>query len=448
MCKTEGCRKSADYGFPDGKRTYCCDHKQTDMVNLAGSRCQTTGCPKGAFYGFIDGKRISCSDHKQTDMVNLSGSRCQTTGCPKSAIYGFIDGKRISCSDHVQKDMVNLSDIKCYYEGCPKSANFGFSDGKKVSCKEHVIDNMVNLSAKICDHPDCTYIASFALVGEKATKCDSHKLDNMINVRVKICSTDGCPIRASFGFVDGKATKCEDHKITNMVNIASKKCSHPECTKQPKFGFVGQSAEKCRDHILDNMVNVTSKKCLLCPVSASNPLYNGYCLRCFIYTFPDQETAKHYKIKEVLVCDFIKETYPDENAIFDKTTGGCSKRRPDALIDKYTHTLIVECDEMQHSSPNDYYSTNCEVSRINELYTDLADRPIVFIRFNPDAYIDENNVKKLSSFKYHNTNGVPIVRNQKEWQNRLEVLKNTIDKHLTEIPIEQITTVNLFFDKH
>ena len=50
------------------------------------------------------------------------------------------------------------------------------------------------------------------------------------------------------------------------------------------------------------------------------------------------------------MTDFIKEQFKEQVMIFDKQTGGCSKRRPDVYIDKFTHIVIIECDENQHKN--------------------------------------------------------------------------------------------------
>ena len=103
-----------------------------------------------------------------------------------------------------------------------------------------------------------------------------------------------------------------------------------------------------------------------------------------------------------------------------------------------THIIIVECDENQHKD----YDTTCEIARINELFTDLGDRPIVFIRFNPDAYDN-----KHSSFKYHKISGVPIIHNIDEWNGRLEILKNCINQYIQTIPSETKFEY-LFYNSH
>ncbi len=109
-------------------------------------------------------------------------------------------------------------------------------------------------------------------------------------------------------------------------------------------------------------------------------------------------------------------------------------------IDKFTHVVITECDENQHRD------TSCENKRIMELFQDFGNRPIVFIRFNPDSYINEKFEKVLSSFKMHKTLDVPMIREQKEWSDRLNVLKETINKWIIDIPNRELTCEYLFYD--
>ena len=45
------------------------------------------------------------------------------------------------------------------------------------------------------------------------------------------------------------------------------------------------------------------------------------------------------------MVDFLKENFKDLVFEFDKIVGGCSKRRPDAYIDLFTHVIVIECDE-------------------------------------------------------------------------------------------------------
>ena len=141
------------------------------------------------------------------------------------------------------------------------------------------------------------------------------------------------------------------------------------------------------------------------------------------------------------MTDFLKEIFKEEIMIFDKQTGGCSKRRPDCYIDKFTHVLIIECDENQHRD------TSCENKRTMELFRDFGNRPVIYIRFNPDTYVNEENKKILSSFKYHKGLDVPIIRDKNEWNNRLNTLKEYTNKHLISIPKKEVTAEYLFYDR-
>ena len=98
------------------------------------------------------------------------------------------------------------------------------------------------------------------------------------------------------------------------------------------------------------------------------------------------------------------------------------------LFDLFTHTVIVECDENDHRD----YDTTCEIDKLNATFTDLADRPMVLIRFNPDKYEDKSCFDKDAK----------LIKN--EWERRIKVLKKEVKKAIKEIPTELITRINLF----
>jgi hypothetical protein len=189
------------------------------------------------------------------------------------------------------------------------------------------------------------------------------------------------------------------------------------------------------------MTNVLDIKCKECNDTFANSKYKGYCFRCFINKFPNEKIVRNHRIKERLMTDFIKKIFKDEKIIFDKQIiGGDSKRRPDVYIDKITHVLIVECDENQHNLYDN------EDVRLIDLLKDIGKKPVVFIRFNPDKYINKDGKKILSSFKIDKTTGKLIIREHDEWNNRLELLKESIIKWLTTIPYKELTNEYLFYD--
>ena len=72
----------------------------------------------------------------------------------------------------------------------------------------------------------------------------------------------------------------------------------------------------------------------LCETRVSNKKYKGYCLFCFIHLFPDEPNSRNYKTKEKDVVDRITKRYTNFTWFADKKVqDGCSRRRPDLLLD-------------------------------------------------------------------------------------------------------------------
>jgi hypothetical protein len=109
------------------------------------------------------------------------------------------------------------------------------------------------------------------------------------------------------------------------------------------------------------MINVIHPTCksVWCNIQIRNK-YDGYCLFCYINLFPDKPVSHNYKTKEFAVVDFVKNKFPEITWISDKTVkDGCSRKRPDLLLDLGYQVLIVEIDENQHRD----YDCSCENKR-------------------------------------------------------------------------------------
>ena len=236
---------------------------------------------------------------------------------------------------------------------------------------------------------------------------------------------------------------CNEHKLDNMIDVINKKCIFKDCLKISNYNYEDQKyGIYCNEHKLNDMIDIKNKKCLTehCDIIAQIPKYKGYCLRCFIYNFPNEPVIRNYRLKEKHIEDYLNKEFPNHKFINDKQiSGGCSKRRPDFILDCLTHNLIIENDEHQH----EYNS--CENKRMMEIFLDGGNIPTVFLRINPDAYINENGKKIKSCFKINNK-GILVIRDKKEWEHRLNLLKNRIEYHLNHIPEKEITLEKLFFD--
>ena len=176
----------------------------------------------------------------------------------------------------------------------------------------------------------------------------------------------------------------------------------------------------------------------------ANSKYNGYCLNCCINICPDIQISRNYKTKEKTVVDKIIEKFPNFTWVHDKKVeDGCSKRRPDFLLDMGERIIIVEVDEDKHTS----YNCSCENKRLMELSKDLQHRPIIFIRFNPDAYIDKDGIKISSCWKVNGLGVLQICKTkQNEWDERIKILNQQIQYWIDNKTDKTIEIIELFYD--
>ncbi len=310
---------------------------------------------------------------------------------------------------------------------------------------------MINIRTKYCQYNDCMTRAGFNIEGSRQPLyCVIHKTPEMIDVTSCRCIHDGCTKRRLYN-LEGQtnAIYCIQHKTEKMININSKKCNYERCLR---IAFYNLSGEKnglyCVDHKQPDMVNVKSKICKthLCYTQVTEK-YDGYCSYCFMNLFPDKPISRNYKTKEYSVVEFVKTKFPNGTWIADKSIhGGCSKRRPDLLLDLGYQVLIIEVDENQHID----YECSCENKRIMELSKDVGHRPIVFIRFNPDDYNTKS--ANITSCWGNNKSGICVIKKmkKKEWNERLEALENQINYWINpeNKTNKTIETIQLFYDSY
>jgi hypothetical protein len=116
-------------------------------------------------------------------------------------------------------------------------------------------------------------------------------------------------------------------------------------------------------------------------------------------------------------------------------------------LDLGFNIIIIEIDENQHNN----YDCSCENKRLMEISQDLGHRPIIFIRFNPDEYINKNNETVESCWKLNKNGIINITKNKiEEWNMRLENLNNHIEywckyENKTDKTIE---IIQLYFDEN
>ena len=289
---------------------------------------------------------------------------------------------------------------------------------------------------------------SFGLsTDKKATYCSNCKNDDMIDIIHQKCIK--CNIKnPNFGLpTDKKATFCKDCKNDDMIDIKHQKCIKCKI-KRPYFGLLtDKKVTFCSDCKNDDMVNIKNSRCIT-PLCDKYSNIDKYCIRCFYALNPNDKRCKRIKFKENEMIKYIQQTFKDLNWICDNSLIGdnmCLKYRPDVLLHLNNHSIVIECDERQHRHYKD--NNSCENSREHQIQEAL-NRPVVFIRFNPDEYLDLNNKKVMSCFIVDKKLGFnTIPKNQESrWITRLETLKNTILKSVEKPPIKPIEKIYLYYD--
>jgi hypothetical protein len=322
-------------------------------------------------------------------------------------------------------------------------------ESKPKYCSLHKLGGMIDIRNKRCIHENCKTQPNYNYEGQtNAVYCSTHKLDGMINIITRTCIHDNCKTQPNYNY-DGesKPKYCSMHKLDGMIDIRNKKCIHENCKTIPNYNFEGQvKALYCSSHKKPEMIDVNHKICKtpLCSTRVQNK-YDGYCMFCYINLFPDKPVSRNYKTKEQSVVEHIKSNFNKYQWVADKRIqDGCSKRRPDLLLDLGYQVIIIEVDENQHID----YDCSCENKRIMELSQDVGHRPIVFIRFNPDDYNDKE--QNITSCWGINGNGVCVIKKSKknEWNERLSALENQI--HYWVNPDNKtnktIEIIQLFYD--
>lgn len=301
---------------------------------------------------------------------------------------------------------------------CSECLGHPVNQNKCSRCKKNFIteDNLKTChdcrKTKCChglkNKSDCKECDKLA---REKQKCQHDKRKN----RCKICSPNSvCShsiLKENCRTCNPDLTCVHNAKKSNCVECSGINCEH----------------NKRRSLCIMCTPSIGCKNCKL-NIRSQYKTYRPYCFQCYCVLNPEIEIPRRFKLRENHLADALS----GYGFIQDKRIeGGCSARRPDFLLECFTHVVIVECDENGHSG----YDTNCEISRINETFTDLGDRPIVLIRFNPD-------VCKESGKRCFDKDGKLI---KTEWTKRVKQLKLVVDESINNIPTKLLTEIHLFY---
>lgn len=358
--------------------------------------------------------------------------------CDTRPFFNIPGNKRgVLCAYHKEPGMVNVKSLKCEHENCMTQPCFNFrEDLFGRFCATHRLNGMLNLRERPCEHEGCTKKPTFNTGGEtRARFCKEHTLEGMIDVLCDKCNHDGCGRRAIYNtWPNKKGLFCLKHKQAGMMNVKTAKCRHDGCFTVPVFGLPGSNTGMyCREHKSPEMIDVRNPRCKtpMCDIILTGNK-QGYCARCSVYMIPDAPTSRRFKTREMAVYEFLKKTFPECDITHDRRVE-CHAYRPDFVLDRGSHIIVIEIDENQHKS----YDTSCDNKRLMSIFQGLGCRPMVMIRFNPDAY-----TKHRGCWTKENK----LIDDGRPWAKRLDILRERITHWFETEPERELSVEHLFFD--
>ena len=274
---------------------------------------------------------------------------------------------------------------------CNKNACYNFPNIKKGKfCNIHKEPDMIDVKNKRCEHTGCMKQPIFNLKGCNIGKfCSIHKEAGMIDVKNKRCIILNCHTLVQYGYLFQEKTHCSRHKLPNQYTKNRPKCVINNCTEKPLYVDKETKSTypvRCELHSLKTDINILERRCSACNILNFIRVGDTLCDDCHQDSTTDVCHIKENHIKDILDSNnIIYESY-------DKIINiECSKKRPDFVIPSKSglYKIILEVDENQHTS----YACECEQTRMIQLHQDFEGFSIVFIRFNPDSYIDNLNIK-------------------------------------------------------
>ena len=395
--------KRPNFNFEgESKGIYCAECKEPGMIDVKSQKCIKCKV-KIPFFNFEgESKGIYCAECKEPGMIDVKSQKCIKCKV-KQQVFNFEGENRgIYCAECKEPGMIDVKSTKCIK--CKvKKPNFNFEgESKAIYCAECSEPGMIDVK-----HPKCIKCKvkrpNFNFEGEsKAIYCAGCSEPGMIDVKNSKCDEKDCKSRVSYGYINQIKTKCSRHKLPLMFKKTKVQCSHENCKEISEYGI--ELPIHCFEHRKDNEFCLLGKKCVQC--LRENELCNneGYCLT---YCKPVQITQgikAYIKKKESLTLAYLdkyvkSDIIPTDDRIIDVS---CVKRRPDRLYDCGSYFLVVEIDEKQHK--NGYYN-GCvfdvktqEIRRMVQIHEALS-LPVIFLRFNPDAFKIKGASQKVNMQK-------------------------------------------------
>ncbi len=400
-CNIENCETKATYGLKQEFATRCKKHAEKDMVHNSRTYCS-------------HGKSHSkCKDCKN-DLV------CSVDDCKEKSVYGIKQGFTTKCKTHREDCMVKQPRGYCEHDKdrkhCKpcKGSSLCKHGKQRAYCKDCE-------GSQFCEHgilhatcKDCegSQICEHRKQREFCKDCEGSQICEHRKQRAYCKDCEGSQI-CKHGKQRAYCKDCEGSQI----------CKHGKQRSQC-YRCTPTSNYFCKRKYNDD------KRCI--SAKTQKDKYDGYCASCFVEKCPDDPRTAfvHLPIKEIAVRKEIESAFPNI-FIFNEgiiISNGENIYYPDMRAHFKMCVFIIEIDEGQHKG----YDMKKEKIRIMKIY-EAVEKNIVLLRFNPDEYIEDEEIKNSNMTK------------------RYEVLNNKIKEVIDKIKggyvfSEWLTEYKLFFD--
>ncbi|CAI2174051.1 13049_t:CDS:2 [Funneliformis geosporum] len=240
QCQEDGCYKFPHFGFPGSKATSCVTHMKegmihlrvrkrlepTQMIDIQTKLCKYPGCQKKALFSVEGSLRTFCGQHKQGGMINVASRKCAHSDCyarPYFNVPGKTQGQ--CCARHKTAGMVNVVNQRCEKACCMTIPTFNLLGEKSARfCEAHRNPGMINVVGPKCNNINCQKRALYGIPGYKMSRCFTHKDKGMIAQSSRLCMISDCKKPATHGL--SNPTRCEKHSTDNMIDLVQKICSN------------------------------------------------------------------------------------------------------------------------------------------------------------------------------------------------------------------------------
>ena len=425
-CDVENCKTMAKYGLKQEFATRCKKHVEKDMVHNSRTYC-SHGTPHN-----------KCEDCK-SDLV------CSIDDCKEKSIYGVKQRFATRCKNekHRENGMVKQSRQYCEHDiqrrKCKKC--------KGSSICEHEIQRSHCKDCKgsqICDHGRQRYTCKDC-EGEGICDHEIQRANCKICKGSQICDHGRqrytCKDCEGEGICDHgrQRSQCKDCDGSQICDHGINRYYCKDCggagicnhgiQRSQCYRCTPESNYFCQRRY-DNGIRCTTAK-------MKKNKYADYCTSCFVELFPNDPKTAEARLpnKEIAARREVESEFPGR-FIFGKRLiipNRDKKSSPDNYYpDMQAHfeicVFIIEIDENQHKA----YDMEGEKIRIVEIYK-AAGKNIVLLRFNPDKYIENREIKNPEIAFQH--------------QVLIDKIREVIDKiESGYVFTEWLTEYKLFFD--